>query len=150
MEGHLREQLVEAAVRGQLGVEGGDEDAPVAAGHRVRAGGICGSKSGEDLDCGPEADDAGGSDEHGWEGSSCIGSTEPEVGTGVTERGVEGTSVEERLEGAPLAPVPVPADGALERAEGALVGPAVEDGGSEQDQPGAGAEDGHAALDRRG
>ena len=84
------------------------------------------------LDAGADALDQRGPDEHG------------------VERVVEPGDVEVGLEAVDLAAVAVAAHGDVDGAEAALVGPAVEDLGGQQDHPGAGAEHRHAVGEALG
>src|SRR5438105_14663683 len=104
-------------------MEGADRDRPLAGRH-----GFTGRESGEHLDAVADALDPRGPDEHTREGS-----------TG------QAGDFKWSLERVPLAAVGIAPDGEVDSAEYGLVGAPVEDLGGEQDQPGAGAEDGHPA-----
>src|SRR4051794_33027780 len=117
------EVLVEAQIAGQLGMEGTDRDRPLTGRHR-----LTGRQAGEQFD--PLADplDARGPDEYTREGS-----------TG------QAGDFKWSLERLVLAAVGVAPDGEVHGAQQDLVGPPPEHLGGEQDQPGAGAEDGQSA-----
>ena len=115
--------LVEAQIVRQLGMEGADRDGALAGGH----GGAVG-EPGDHVDARSDALDARGPDEHTREGS-----------TG------EAGDFKWSLERLVLAAVGVAPHGDVDGAEDGLVGPPVEHLGGQEDQPGAGAEDGEAA-----
>src|SRR5260370_13193503 len=115
----VEELLVDAQVRGRLGMEGGRPHRALSAQHRAAV------VAGEDLDVGSGGFEVGGAEEPPGE----RGAGEPRDGEG-------------GLEGLELGAVAVAADGGVEDREGRLVGATVEDFGGEEDQAGAGAEDG--------